>query len=102
MIIERGFTVVNRLGLHARAASRFVELASRFAASIEVEKDGQRANGKAVLAMLTLVVSEGTTITVRCVGDDAAEAMSALGELIHSGFGEGPATPRIGAAVAFA
>jgi phosphocarrier protein HPr len=101
-MVERSFIVINRLGIHARAASRFVQLASRFAADVEVEKDRQRVNGKAVLAMLTLVVSQGTAITVRCLGDDAPEAMNALGELIESGFGEGPAMPRIGGAMVYA
>ena len=87
-MIEQSFTILNELGLHARAATRFVQTASRFAAEVEVEKDGQRVNGKSIMGVLMLVAAKGTTITVRSQGTDAREAMDALETLIRTKFGE--------------
>ena len=87
-MIEQSFTILNELGLHARAATRFVQTASRFAAEVEVEKDGQRVNGKSIMGVLMLVAAKGTTITVRSQGTDAREAMDALEALIRTKFGE--------------
>jgi phosphocarrier protein len=87
-VIEQSFVIANELGLHARAATRFVQIASRFAADVEVEKDGQKVNGKSIMGVLMLVAAKGTTITVRSAGEDAREAMAAIGQLIESKFGE--------------
>jgi len=88
VVIEQHFVILNELGLHARAATRFVQTASRFSANIEVEKDGQRANGKSIMGVLMLVAAKGTTVRVRSEGTDASEAMKAIGDLIRNKFGE--------------
>lgn len=88
MAIEQNFVILNELGLHARAATRFVQIANRFASEVEVEKDGQRVNGKSIMGVLMLVAARGTSITIRSAGADEQEAMEALGELIRNKFGE--------------
>lgn len=89
MELERSFVIANELGLHARAATRFVQIASRFGCDVEVEKDGQRVNGKSIMGVLMLVAAKGTMITVRSKGEDAEQAMAAIGQLIQNKFGEG-------------
>lgn len=86
--IEQSFVIMNELGLHARAATRFVQTANRFSAEVEVEKDGQRVNGKSIMGVLMLVAAKGTTITVRSRGEDARALMNALGSLIRNKFDE--------------
>jgi phosphocarrier protein len=81
-------TIVNRLGLHARAAAKFVHLASAFASRVTVAKDGTRVDGKSILGLLTLAASKGTKLHLTIQGDDEAEAGEQLGELIRSRFGE--------------
>jgi phosphocarrier protein HPr len=83
------FTIVNQLGLHARAATKLVQLASRFPCEVEVARDDQTANGKSVMGVLLLCGSKGTVLEVRARGDRAAECVQAIGELIASKFGEG-------------
>lgn len=85
---ERTFTVKNRLGLHARAASKFVQLANRFSSEIIVSKDGQEVNGKSIMGILILAAACGTDITIKAEGEDARRAVDALGELIEVGFDE--------------
>lgn len=86
---ERDVQVRNRLGMHARAAVRFVQIANGFKSEVKVVKDGQEANGKSIMGLLTLVAAHGVTMKVVCEGDDAAEALTALADLVASGFGEG-------------
>ena len=86
--MEQSFTILNELGLHARAATRFVQTANKFAAEVEVEKDGQCVNGKSIMGVLMLVAAKGSMITVRSRGADAEAAMTALEALIRSKFGE--------------
>ena len=88
MVIEQVFTILNELGLHARAATRFVQTANKYTAEVEVEKDGQRVNGKSIMGVLMLVAAKGSTITVRSHGEDAEAMMSAIGNLIRNKFGE--------------
>jgi phosphocarrier protein len=88
MVAEQAFVIVNRHGLHARAASRFVQTACRFSSEIEVERDGRRANGKSIISILIIVAAKGDVITIRGRGQDAADALKALGELVDSGFAE--------------
>lgn len=82
------FTIVNPLGMHARAATKLVQLAGRFVAEVFVERDGQKANAKSVMGVLLLCAGPGVSITVRADGPDATEAVTAIGELVSSGFGE--------------
>jgi phosphocarrier protein len=81
-------TVINRLGLHARAAAKFVHLASVFSSRVTVARDGTRVDGKSILGLLTLAASKGTKLHLPVSGDDEAEAAAQLAELIRSRFGE--------------
>jgi phosphocarrier protein len=82
------FEIVNELGLHARAATKFVQTANRFSSDVEVEKDGQTVNGKSIMGVLMLVASKGTSIQVTASGSDADACLAALGELVQNRFGE--------------
>ncbi|MBX3250081.1 MAG: HPr family phosphocarrier protein [Myxococcales bacterium] len=88
---EGAFEIVNTLGLHARAAAKLVREAGRFAARVELEKDGQRADAKSIMGVLLLCGERGARIRVRAEGVDADAAVRALGDLFASGFGEGVA-----------
>jgi len=81
-------TIVNRLGLHARAAAKFVHLASGFASRVTVARDSTRVDGKSILGLLTLAASKGTKLHLTIQGDDEGEAGLQLSELIHGRFGE--------------
>ncbi len=83
------FTIINQLGLHARAATKLVQLASKFPCEVEVSRGDQAANGKSVMGVLLLCGSKGTVIDVRAKGDRADECVRAIGELIENKFGEG-------------
>ena len=78
----------NQLGLHARAATRFVQLASKYPCDVSVTKDGQRVNGKSIMGVLMLVASVGSEIAIEARGPSAEEAGRALVELVESKFGE--------------
>jgi phosphocarrier protein len=80
--------VPNRLGLHARAAARLVDLANRYDAQIEVSKDGQVADAKSIMGVLLLCGHRGAKLTIRAMGADAEDALEALCELVTDGFGE--------------
>ena len=82
------FEIVNVLGLHARAATKLVQLASRFRCDVEVSREGQKANAKSVMGVLLLCGSKGTFLDVAAAGDGAEDAVRAIGELIASRFGE--------------
>jgi phosphocarrier protein len=86
--VEKVFTIINTLGLHARAAAQLVQTANRYHCDIQVAKDGAKVNGKSIMGVLTLAAAKGTTITVSCDGADANEAMDALAKVIEAGFGE--------------
>jgi phosphocarrier protein len=81
--------IVNRLGLHARAAARFVETASRFAAEVTVANGEETVSGKSILGLMMLAAAEGTTLTVVAAGTDADQAIDALSELVAQRFYEG-------------
>lgn len=80
--------IKNRLGLHARAAARFVHLASRFRAHIRVARDGRVVDGKSIMGILLLAAAHGTTIEISADGVDESDALGALCALVESGFGE--------------
>jgi phosphocarrier protein HPr len=82
------FLIVNMLGLHARAATKLVQLASKFPCDVEVVNDDQAANGKSVMGVLLLCGSRGTQIEVRATGPKAEECVQAIGDLIAGRFGE--------------
>ncbi len=82
------FKIVNRLGLHARAAAQLVQTSNRFLSDVTVEKDGDEVNGKSIMGLLMLAAPQGSIIRVRVSGEDAEEAMNVIGTLINDGFGE--------------
>jgi len=86
---KREVKIRNRLGMHARAAVKFVQLANRFRSDVQVIKDGNEANGKSIMGLLTLVAAHGTSMSLICEGDDADAMVAALAELVDGGFGEG-------------
>jgi phosphocarrier protein HPr len=85
---EQKLQITNELGMHARAATKFVQTANKFGAVITVEKDGQSVNGKSIMGVLMLVAAKGTWITVKAVGEDAKPALEALATLVKDKFGE--------------
>lgn len=87
-VVEERLEITNELGMHARAATRFVQTANRFKSQITVEKDGQMVNGKSIMGVLMLVAAKGTFINVRAAGEDAAGAIEAIGKLVRDKFGE--------------
>ena len=86
---EKTLLIQNELGLHARAATRFVQTAAKFPCEITIAKDGPDVNGKSILSVLTLVAPKGTKVTIRAKGDKAVEAVDAICALINDKFGEG-------------
>jgi phosphocarrier protein len=84
----RSVTVTNALGLHARAAARFVHLATRFTSRIRVARDSKVMDGKSIMGILLLAAARGTTLTISAEGPDEASAVASLIELVASGFGE--------------
>ncbi|UCE77706.1 MAG: HPr family phosphocarrier protein [Gammaproteobacteria bacterium] len=85
---NRTVTIVNKLGLHARAAAKFVTLASSFASDIKVARDGQEVNGKSIMGVMMLAASRGSDITLIAEGEDEKAAVTRLAELIAQRFGE--------------
>ena len=84
----RSVQVTNPLGLHARAAARFVHLATRFNSQIRVARDSKVMDGKSIMGILLLAAARGTTLTISAEGPDEASAVASLIELVESGFGE--------------
>jgi phosphocarrier protein len=87
-IVRRELTIVNALGLHARPAAMFVQLASKFISEITVERGSERVNGKSIMGIMMLAAGKGLTITVTAEGEDAGDAVNALEELVNNKFGE--------------
>jgi phosphocarrier protein len=87
-MLDKTVTIRNKLGLHARAAVKFVNLANRFGASVKIIKDGDEIDGKSILGILTLAATQGTTIRLLTAGKDEEAAMAALVELIANRFDE--------------
>ena len=87
-MVSREVTIVNPLGLHARAAARFVRLASQFSATVRVARGPRELDGKSILGLLLLGAARGSTIAIRTDGADAEAAADALAALVADGFGE--------------
>ena len=81
-------TIVNKLGLHARAAAKFVTLASSFASDVRLARNGQEVNGKSIMGVMMLAASRGSDITLIVNGDDESQAIDKLSELVEQRFGE--------------
>ena len=88
-MIEQQATIKNKLGLHARAAAKFVCLAQCFAANITVANGDQSANGKSIMAMMILQATRGTTLSIRADGEDEDSALEQIIALIDNLFEEG-------------
>jgi len=86
---EATVTIVNRLGLHARAAAKFVNVAKRYSSTIVLTKDAERADGKSIMSVMLLAAPLGTELLLSVSGSDEVEAFNALRELIDDRFGEG-------------
>jgi phosphocarrier protein HPr len=86
---EKTLLIQNELGLHARAATKLVQIASKYPCEITVSKDGHDVNGKSIMGVLMLVASKGSSVTIKAKGDKAAEAVAAICALIDDKFGEG-------------
>lgn len=87
-MVTREVTIVNQLGLHARAAARFVRLASQYGATVRVARGGRELDGKSILGLLLLGAARGSSIVIRTEGTDAELAAEALVALVADGFGE--------------
>jgi phosphocarrier protein len=87
-LTERSVEIRNRLGLHARAAARFVHTANRFRSRVTVSRGGRTMDGKSILGILLLAASQGTRLTVAAEGEDEQACVAALASLVESGFGE--------------
>jgi phosphocarrier protein HPr len=83
-------TLVNQLGMHARAAAKFVHLATRFTARVRVGREHREMDGKSIMGILLLAAARGSTITISADGSDERDAVDALVALVQSGFGEDP------------
>ena len=86
---ERTFTIVNQLGLHARAAAQLVKIANRYPCDVLLECEGQQVNGKSIMGVLMLAAAMGMKVTVRCKGEKASECLAEIKALIADKFGEG-------------
>lgn len=87
-MLEKSVTIINKLGLHARAAGKLVETTSRFASDVTIEKDGRNVDGKSIMAMMMLAAGKGTDITIKTNGEDEEDAINAIIALINDRFGE--------------
>lgn len=86
--MERSVAIINKLGLHARAAAKLVTLASKFAADVRVRKDGREVSGKSIMGVMMLAAAMGSHITLIAEGEDAAQALDELEALVAARFGE--------------
>ncbi len=87
-MIEREVAIVNRLGLHARAAAKLVHLASGFRSQVEIVANGESVDAKSILGLLLLAASQGSQVRIRCEGSDESEALAAIERLFAERFGE--------------
>jgi phosphocarrier protein len=85
---SQAVTVVNQLGMHARAAAKFVHLAARYESTVRVARDRREMDGKSIMGILLLAAARGSTITISADGADERDAVAALVALVQSGFGE--------------
>jgi phosphocarrier protein HPr len=87
-VTSQAVTVVNQLGIHARAAAKFVHLATRYEADIKVAREEREMDGKSIMGILLLAAARGSTITISAEGQDERAAVHALVALVQSGFGD--------------
>ncbi len=89
MTCTQEFTIVNKMGMHARPAAQFVKRASKFTCEVWVEKDDEQVNGKSIMGLMMLAAGQGAKLTLTTEGQDAESAMKELGALIQCGFDDG-------------
>ena len=82
-------TIINKLGLHARASAKLTQLASGFQSEVWLSRNGRRVNAKSIMGVMMLAAAKGSSITIEAEGDDAEAALAAIGKLIADKFGEG-------------
>lgn len=87
-MIEKEVEIVNRLGLHARAAAKLVQVTGGYTSRVKLQKDGEEVDAKSILGVLLLAAAQGSRIIVRCDGEDEDEAMQAISDLIANRFDE--------------
>lgn len=87
-MVERDVRIVNRLGLHARAAAKLVHLANRFESDVWLAHDGEEVDAKSILGILLLAAAQGAQVRIRCEGRDESEALREIAQLIENGFDE--------------
>lgn len=87
-MIKKDIMIINKLGMHARAAAKFVSLASTFNSQIELEKGSRKVNGKSIMGVMMLAASKGSTVTLYADGKDEGNAAARLENLINDRFGE--------------
>lgn len=88
-MLKQEVAIINKLGLHARASSKFTQTASRFQSEVWVTRDGRRVNGKSIMGLMMLAAAQGSRIELETEGQDEAAAMQALVDLVNDYFGEG-------------
>lgn len=87
-MIEKQITIINKLGLHARAAAKLINTTGHFSSEIKIEKDGRQVDGKSIMAVMMLAASKGTDLIFLISGEDEEEAMTAIETLINNRFDE--------------
>ncbi|PIE23989.1 MAG: phosphocarrier protein HPr [Neptuniibacter caesariensis] len=85
---QKNIVIINKLGLHARAAAKLIAVTSRFSSAITLEKDGREVDGKSIMSVMMLAAAKGTTLTVTTTGSDEESALAAIEELINNRFDE--------------
>jgi len=88
-MINKSLTIINKLGLHARASAQLVNTASKFKSDIQISYQGRTANGKSIMGIMMLAAGKGATIDVQAEGNDAEKALKAIEMLVNDYFGEG-------------
>ncbi len=87
-MISCQINIINKLGLHARAAAKLVQLTSSFSSQIQLKRKGREVNGKSIMGVMMLAAAKGTEIEVTVDGDDEEQVMQAINELVANRFGE--------------
>lgn len=88
-MVKESIEIINKLGLHARASTKFTQTASQFKSEVWVEKNGRRVNAKSIMGVMMLAAAQGTIIQIEATGEDEQAAIDALKALINNYFGEG-------------
>jgi phosphocarrier protein len=87
-MVKKDYTILNKLGIHARPAAQFVKIANRFQAEVYVEKDGEEVDGKSIMGLMMLAAGHGSVVTISADGPDEDTAIDAIGDLIGRKFEE--------------